>query len=228
MAATSLMEDAERAPTTRPPPRWGVWLLGGVSALTAGVVLVALPFVTPALRGKLALPYVPANPTQIDMVLGICKRRGGPMVDLGSGDGRVVIAAARAGIPATGVELNWPLVMYSRMQAARQGVWGRARFVHGDLWAANLAPYRTICVFGVAEMMPTLEAKLARDMPDDAVLVACRFRLPTWTPVHAVVDPAGDKGLHSIWVYPKQQPKQAQAPQTPGRPGPPEPHSQRA
>jgi hypothetical protein len=189
----------------RAPPRWGLWLLAGTAGATAALLFALGPFLTPVLRGALALPYVPANPRQIAMVLEVARARPGrPLVDLGSGDGRVVLAAARAGIPAVGVELNWTLVLYARWQAWRQGLWGRARFVRGDLWATDLRPYGTLVVFGVREMMPTLEAKLARDMPDDAVLVACRFRLPTWTPTHAIEDPRGEHGLHSVWVYPKQ------------------------
>jgi len=190
------------APAKR--PWWGKWLLGGIAVVTGGVLVVSAPFLTPVLRGKLALPYVPANPRQIEMVLAVCKQRGGAMVDLGSGDGRVVLAAAAAGIPATGVELNRWLVWWARWQAWRRGLSGMARFRRQDMWKTDLSPYRTIVVFGVKEMMPTLEAKLHRDMPDDAAVVACRFGLPTWKPTYADVDPAGDYGLHSIWVYAKQ------------------------
>lgn len=69
-----------------------------------------------------------------------------------------------------------------------------------------MSKYHTLCVFGVVEMMPTLEAKLSKEMRDDAVLIACRFKLPNWKPHEAIEDPLGDKGLHSIWVYKKQGP----------------------
>ena len=60
--------------------------IGGVGA---GIMVLALPFVSPAFR-KFALPYVPATPVQLESVLGFVRGRGGRVVDLGSGDGRVV------------------------------------------------------------------------------------------------------------------------------------------
>lgn len=65
---------------------WAAWLIGG-----AGVSLLALsiPFTLPGLR-KYCLPYVPATPIQIEKILCELRGRRGKVVDLGSGDGRVV------------------------------------------------------------------------------------------------------------------------------------------
>ena len=94
--------------------------LGGVAvALSA----ICLPFVTPALR-KFCLPYVPATDTQVANVLRALSGGGGggggrfserTLLDIGSGDGRIVTEAAKAGYAAAhGVELNPWLVLYSR------------------------------------------------------------------------------------------------------------------
>ena len=58
--------------------------IGGVGA---GIMLLVLPFVTPAFR-KFTLPYVPATSLQLERVLGYAAGRRGKVVDLGSGDGR--------------------------------------------------------------------------------------------------------------------------------------------
>ena len=92
--------------------------LGGVAvALSA----ICLPFVTPALR-KFCLPYVPATDTQVANVLRALGGGGGgrfserTLLDIGSGDGRIVTEAAKAGYAAAhGVELNPWLVLYSRV-----------------------------------------------------------------------------------------------------------------
>ena len=60
--------------------------VGGVGV---GIMVLVLSFVTPAFR-KFALPYVPATTVQLDSVLGYMRGRTGRVVDLGSGDGRVV------------------------------------------------------------------------------------------------------------------------------------------
>lgn len=60
--------------------------IGGIGA---GIMILALPFVSPGFR-KFALPYVPATPVQLESVLRHMRGRTGRVVDLGSGDGRVV------------------------------------------------------------------------------------------------------------------------------------------
>lgn len=68
----------------------GKCVAGLIGAGAIGISLVAIPFVTPAFR-RICLPYVPATPEQISNVLTalkLCPK--GPVIDLGSGDGRIV------------------------------------------------------------------------------------------------------------------------------------------
>ena len=69
--------------------RFGLVALGVTGTIIAGVFVGTLPFLTPALR-RICLPYVPATNTQIQNILQMCRGRSGCLVDLGSGDGRVV------------------------------------------------------------------------------------------------------------------------------------------
>ena len=62
------------------------WIIGGACF---GLFAVTIPFVMPAVR-KYCLPYVPATHMQIRTVLSVLKGRSGKVIDLGSGDGRVV------------------------------------------------------------------------------------------------------------------------------------------
>ena len=78
----------------KPPKssRLGKIILGVTGAAAVGIVLVTTPFVTPALR-KICLPYVPATERQVANIVRmaqIAKGQGSTLVDLGSGDGRVV------------------------------------------------------------------------------------------------------------------------------------------
>lgn len=84
--------------------------------MVVGMTALAWPFISPALR-KHCLPYVPATDRQVANVLSLCRKSGagGPLVDLGSGDGRIVLAAAKQlQVPCVGYELNAWLVWYSR------------------------------------------------------------------------------------------------------------------
>ncbi|XP_017744052.1 PREDICTED: protein FAM173B isoform X5 [Rhinopithecus bieti] len=79
-----------------------------------------------------------------------CRR--GSLVDIGSGDGRIVIAAAKEGFTAVGYELNPWLVWYSRYRAWREGVHGSAKFYISDLWKVTFSQYSNVVIFGVPQM----------------------------------------------------------------------------
>ncbi|XP_071449619.1 ATP synthase subunit C lysine N-methyltransferase [Hetaerina americana] len=172
---------------------------GAAVALTA----VCAPFILPALR-RVCLPYVPATTTQVNNVFQALKGRTGPLVDLGSGDGRIVLFAARKGFKAKGVELNPWLVLYSRLHAYREYKKGRIleqcypRFHRCDLWKFHLHPYANIVIFGVQEMMADLEEKLKEELAEGAVVAACRFPLPNWIPTSTI-----GSGIDTVWLYKK-------------------------
>ncbi|KAM6156487.1 ATP synthase subunit C lysine N-methyltransferase [Erethizon dorsatum] len=174
---------------------WGLLLTGVVGGVLVAVYAVATPFITPALR-KVCLPFVPATAKQIENVLTMLRPRQGSVVDIGSGDGRVVIAAAKEGFTAVGYELNPWLVWYSRYRAWREGVHGSATFYISDLWKVSFSQYSNVVIFGVPQMMPQLERKLELELEDDVRVIACRFPFPHWTPAHVTGD-----GVDTVWAY---------------------------
>eukprot|EP00123_Amoebidium_parasiticum_P013798 comp22156_c0_seq1/m.32476 comp22156_c0_seq1/g.32476 ORF comp22156_c0_seq1/g.32476 comp22156_c0_seq1/m.32476 type:complete len:235 (-) comp22156_c0_seq1:253-957(-) len=195
-------EEGPSTPSTGKVNSTGLYILGAVGCGAAVLVAGVWPFLAPAFRRQ-CLPYVSATERQINMVLKM-KSNKGALVDLGSGDGRIVLAAAKQGTPSVGYELNQWLVLYSKYRAWRMGVSHLAKFQRRDLWKVDLKPFSTIVVFGVQEMMPDLEQKFTRDMRDDAEVLAGRFPLATWEPYKEVVDPKGDLGLNSVYCYKKQ------------------------
>nr|XP_048312964.1 ATP synthase subunit C lysine N-methyltransferase isoform X1 [Myodes glareolus] len=134
---------------------WGFLFTGIIGGALVTVYAVATPFITPALR-KVCLPFVPATSKQIENVVKMLQHRRGSLVDIGSGDGRIVIAAAKEGFPAVGYELNPWLVWYSRYRAWREGVHGSAKFYISDLWKVTFAQYSNVVVFGVPQMETNL------------------------------------------------------------------------
>jgi hypothetical protein len=69
------------------------------------------------------------------------------VMDLGSGDGRMIIAAAKRGARALGVEYNPELVEYAKRQAEEAGVGGRAQFVQGDMYEADISKATVLALF---------------------------------------------------------------------------------
>ncbi|XP_058813853.1 ATP synthase subunit C lysine N-methyltransferase [Topomyia yanbarensis] len=172
-------------------------LTGGIGV---GLSIVCYPFVAPALR-KHCLPYVPATTKQIENVLLSVRAASGgsKLLDIGSGDGRIVIAAAKAHrIEAHGVELNPWLICYSRLSALRGGVFDRTKFFRRDLWKFNIAHYDNIVIFGVEQMMSDLEQKITAEAQPDSTIIACRFPFPSLQPVRII-----ESGIDTVWVYKK-------------------------
>ncbi|XP_053807247.1 ATP synthase subunit C lysine N-methyltransferase isoform X2 [Vidua chalybeata] len=157
---------------------WGLLLTAGLGGTLVALYAVATPFVTPALR-KVCLPFVPATAAQIQNVLRMLENRSGSLVDIGSGDGRIVIAAAKKGFQAVGYELNPWLVWYSRYRAWRDGVHQNTKFYISDLWK-----------------MPQLEKKLEEELECNARIIACRFPFPCWIPDHTT-----GEGIDTVWAY---------------------------
>src|SRR4051812_19413701 len=102
---------------------------------------------TPGQPGK-DVVWVPMPDTQVERLLDLAKVTAADFVmDLGSGDGRTVIAAAKRGARAVGVEFNPDLVTLSRHRAREAGVADKATFVEGDLFKADLSRATVITLF---------------------------------------------------------------------------------
>merc|ERR1711994_408219 len=112
------------------------------------------------------------------------------------GDGRIVLEAARRGFKSHGVELNRVLVLYSRYAAVRAGLRGQATFSRQDLWKSDLSKYNNVVIFGVEQMMGQLESKLEKELAQGSLVVACRFKFPTWKPVEEL-----GTGVDTVWKY---------------------------
>lgn len=175
--------------------RIGLIVTGLLGGSLVALYAVAGPFIAPALR-KVCLPFVPATSAQVENVLRVLQSRSGSLVDIGSGDGRIVIAAAKSGFRAAGFELNPWLVWYSRYRAWREGVHHSTSFHISDLWKVSFAQYSNVVIFGVPQMMDQLEDKLERELQSSAKVVACRFPFPTWAP-----DATAGEGIDTVWVY---------------------------
>ncbi|KAF0314128.1 Protein N-lysine methyltransferase FAM173B [Amphibalanus amphitrite] len=205
---------APSAPTEERPRSRVALVLASVTGVAAvGLTAVSWPFVAPAFR-KVCLPYVPATTEQVTNVLRALKGRSGPLVDLGSGDGRIVIAAAAVGFRSVGVELNPWLVLFSRLWARREGLSPMASFRRADLFSQDLTQYQNVVIFGVKQMMPRLEIKLAQQLPVTGCVIACRFPLPTWRPSYVI-----GEGADAVWVYFRPGMEDEELPPSPPPPG---------
>jgi SAM-dependent methyltransferase len=153
--------------------------------------LGALPFAAAALekaRGEPPTtdggPYVPTPWAVLDEMLKMADIRASDTVyDLGSGDGRLVIAAAeRYGARGVGIERHADLVEYSRGLAERRGVAGRVKFVAGDVLEADVRGATVVMIYLLPRLVVRLVPKLRAELPAGARIVSHDYPLEPWHP----------------------------------------------
>src|ERR687898_3645658 len=103
------------------------------------------------------------------------------VVDLGSGDGRNVIAAAKLGARVLGVEYNPDMVELSKRIAAKEGVGDRAQFVQGDMFQADFSKATVLALFLLPSNLLQLRDKIYNMQPGTRVVLNT-FGIQDWTP----------------------------------------------
>jgi SAM-dependent methyltransferase len=124
--------------------------------------------------------WVPTPAPVVEAMLDMAGVTAADVVyDLGSGDGRMVIAAARRGARAVGVEYDAGLVAASRRAAEAAGVAGRATFVQGDMYAADIAPASVLALYLLPSNLERLAPALLRLRPGTRI-VSNTFWIDDW------------------------------------------------
>ena len=126
--------------------------------------------------------WVPTAQTLVNKMLDMAKLTPKDILyDLGSGDGRTVITAARRGARAHGVEYNPAMVELSRRNADKAGVAGKATFEHGDIFRADFSKATVVTLFLLPELNVKLRPTLLAMKPGTRI-VANSFDMGDWSP----------------------------------------------
>ncbi len=150
-------------------------------------------------------PEVPYFPSTNEAVIGMLRLAGtGPqdvVYDLGCGDGRIVIAAAREfGARGVGVEIDPAPLRMAVYQARRAGVEARVRFVRGDLFDADIGEATVVTLFLLESINRRLLPKLLRELKPGTRIVAHRYGFgDAWAPEKILQ--AGASTLY-LWTVP--------------------------
>ena len=162
--------------------------------LTASCVAVMMTF-SPAIAQDAKKPFepeygqqgkdvvwVPTAQELVDRMLDMAKVTSKDFVmDLGSGDGRTVITAAKRGVRAQGVEFNPDMVALSRRNAAAAGVSNLATFVLGDIFKTDFSKATVITLFLLPDLNVRLRPQLLNMKPGTRV-VSNSFDMGDWNP----------------------------------------------
>jgi hypothetical protein len=130
--------------------------------------------------------WVPTNLTLVYKMLELTAVTSDDyVIDLGSGDGRTVIAAAKRGAKALGIEYNPDMVELSKRNAAKEGVTDRASFVQGDIFETDFSKATVLTLF----LLPNLNVRLRPtilDMKPGTRVASNTFDMDEWKPDEVV------------------------------------------
>jgi SAM-dependent methyltransferase len=124
--------------------------------------------------------WVPTPPALVETMLDMAKVTSKDFVmDLGSGDGRNIIAAAKRGAKALGVEFNPDMVELSKRTAEKEGVAGRAQFVQGDMFEADISQATVLALFLLTDNLRRLTPKFL-DLKPGTRIVLNHYGIEGW------------------------------------------------
>jgi Methyltransferase domain len=156
-------------------------------------------------RKSLDVPYVPTPDTVVATMLAVARVGKGDMLyDLGSGDGRIVIAAAQQfGTRGTGIDIDPNRIREAVENAQKAGVTDRVRFIQGDIFEANIREATVVTLYLLPDVNLRLRPKLLRDLQPGTRIVSHDYDMGDWRP-DRVIHMQGPERSHTIyyWVVP--------------------------
>lgn len=180
-------------------------------ALVFSGLLVTLPPVPgqdlswQAYRGY-DVPFVPTPPEVVDEMLRLAGVKSGDVLyDLGCGDGRIVIAAAkRFGVRAIGIDIDPVRIRESNDNAAQAGLNEKVRFIQEDLFKADFKDATVVTMYLLTSVNLRLRPKLLAELKPGTRLVSHSFEMGDWQPdkTSVVATSFGDERDVHFWVVP--------------------------
>lgn len=141
----------------------------------------------------LTLPafFVPTKKETVAKMMAIAQiKKGDKVFDLGSGDGRLVISAAKLGAVAIGVERNPFLVILSKFKIKLAKV--KAEIFYADIFSEDLSSADTIFLYLNPKLLAKLALKLEKELKKGTKIVSNRYPIPNWKP---------EKNFDKIFLY---------------------------
>ncbi|MGE5217686.1 MAG: class I SAM-dependent methyltransferase [Chloroflexota bacterium] len=147
--------------------------------------------------------WVPTPQALVDKMLDMAKVTPKDyVIDLGSGDGRTVITAAKRGAKALGIEYNPDMVELSKRNAAKEGVSDKASFVKADLFESDFSQAQVITMFLLSSINLKLRPKIL-DLKPGTRVVSNTFDMGDWKPDETATVPGCNSWCTAhLWIVP--------------------------
>lgn len=184
------------------------FLLSRRSALLGAATLIAVPatvqhaLAQTATAPRLDVPFVPTPQPVVDKMLELAKvGKGDFLIDLGSGDGRIPVTAAKKyGVRALGVDLNPQRIKEANERAKEAGVTDLVEFRQQDLFETDLSKADVLTMYLLPSVNLKLRPKIMKEMKPGSRVVSHAFDMGDWTPEQKVTV---DGRTVYMWTVPK-------------------------
>lgn len=178
-----------------------------LSPIIVGYVLIASLAIS-AQAQDLDVPYVPTPQPVVDQMLEIADvGEGDYVIDLGSGDGRIVISAVKRGAWGHGVDLNPKRIAEARANAENEGVSDRVLFLEENIFDTDFNEATVITMYLLNSVNRKLRPHLLEELEPGTRIVSHSFDMGDWTPDDQYEVESGSTGWTSTiyyWVIPAQ------------------------
>lgn len=125
--------------------------------------------------------FVPTRMKTVKQMIDLAHlKKGMRAVDLGSGDGRIVISLARRGVYSDGYEINPFLVLWANYKIHKANLSHLAHIYWKSFWNINTKEYDAIFIYGIFYIMKPLEKKLQKELKPGAIVISSTFKFPDW------------------------------------------------
>jgi SAM-dependent methyltransferase len=187
-----------------------------VTAVRRNLLCLALVVLPPAATAQdplkdLDTPYVPTPQAVVDRMLELARLKSGEtVIDLGSGDGRIMIeAASKYGARGFGVEIDPRLVKLSNENAAKAGVADRVQFLQQDLFKTDFHEANVLTLYLLPDVNLALRPKILAELRPGARVVSHDYGMGEWRPDSQETIAAPDKTVGArkesqvfLWTVP--------------------------
>jgi SAM-dependent methyltransferase len=174
-------------------------------------VVAALASVSPSTAQEATQPrqpdviYVPTPQIVVDGMLDAAKVTSSDVVyDLGCGDGRIVITAAKRGARGVGIDIDPQRIMEAKANAKAAGVESRVQFLEHDLFTADISQATVVTLYLLPRLNEKLRPKLLKELKPGTRIVSHQFDMGDWTPEQSLTI---DQRPVYLWRVPASQPK---------------------
>ena len=154
--------------------------------------------------GESLAPFVPSPEMLVDRMLQLAEVGPGDTVyDMGSGDGRIPITAAREfGANAVGVELDESLYKQSMARVTRLNLQDKVTFIHGDMLQVDLSPATVVTLYLLSSANEKLRPRMEKYLKKGTRVVCHDFEVPGWEPfqVQNVIEDENSR-RHVLYLY---------------------------